>query len=110
MKIDNHSFFSFLRLAANSAWLALAAYVCFSMVFHFIDPEIDKFTSFLRSNNLKDWAGSNLLNLTSLWTLLVIVLCSALFSFIGFATGLMAKVVSDKAAETLKGGLKKRSE
>jgi hypothetical protein len=102
MKTSKKAFKRFLKLCLYSGIFTVFSFVSFSVLFYFINPEIEIFTRFLKDGALYNWFAYNVFDLRSLSLLIGFALLSAVLSTIGYATAILAKVVHDKAVETIK--------
>ena len=89
-------------MAGSFAVLSLA---CFSMVYYFTSPEVERLVKALKSHALGHWFEANFSNWDAIWPSLMFLGATLASSFVGFMSGIIAKVLHDHAKESFKSGI-----
>ena len=105
MKLKLQALPKFLKLSFLSGAYASLSFSAFAMVAYFTAPEIERLTKFLKSSSLGSWFAYNFLDLNALWLSLFFILMVLLASFIGFVSGIVAKITYEEAESAFKGCL-----
>lgn len=96
----------FAKQCFYSGTFTVLSLACFSMVYYFTTPEVERFVKFLKANALWNWVQFNFFDLSTLALSLFFLFCTLAASFIGFMSAICAKVLHDRAKDTLKAGIR----
>lgn len=106
MHIERGALPKFAKLCFYSGTFTVLSLACFSMVYYFTTPEVERFVNSLKMNALWNWVQHNFLDLSSLGLSLLFLITTVVASFIGFMSAIFAKVMHDRAQDVLKAGIR----